>query len=113
MARPKAMVPALRFHISGQSVCEIQGTAYYLGPHGSPESLARYAVLIREYQANGLVVPPGITSQTLQELTQGFTLPMEKVSQADAPILIKHLVSAYEVHAKAVKETRPRCAVAD
>lgn len=46
MPRPKAKAPARRFHVSGQSVCTIAGKDYYLGKHDSPESLARYAVLI-------------------------------------------------------------------
>lgn len=98
MPRPKALVPSLRFHISGSAICEIAGTTYYLGRHGSPESLARYAVLIREYQANGLVVPSHITSASLQELTAGFAVPVEKVDQSDEPIRVDHLVEAYRQH---------------
>lgn len=98
MPRPKALVPSLRFHISGSAICEIAGTTYYLGKSGSPESLARYAVLIREYQANGLVVPPHITSASLQELTAGFSVPVQKVDQSDEPILVKHVTAAYRQH---------------
>ena len=98
MPRPKALVPSLRFHLSGQAICEIAGTTYYLGKHGSPESLARYAVLIREYQQNGLVVPPHITSASLQEMTAGFVIPTQSVNQSAEPILVKHVTAAYRLH---------------
>ncbi|MBU6174490.1 MAG: tyrosine-type recombinase/integrase [Planctomycetes bacterium] len=105
MPRPKAMVPSLRYHISGQAVCEIHGTTYYLGPHGSPESLARYAVLIREYQANGFKVPSQITSRSLQELTAGFAVPVETVNQADEPILVKHVTASYREHIRTIYQS--------
>ncbi|XZE19702.1 hypothetical protein SH449x_005029 [Pirellulaceae bacterium SH449] len=57
MARPRSLVPALRYHISGQSVCEINGTTYYLGAADSPESIARYAVLIRGAAASASQLP--------------------------------------------------------
>src|SRR6056297_2264685 len=56
MARPKAKAPARRYHISGQSVVTIAGRDFYLGPHDSPESIARYAVLIGIYQRNWLTL---------------------------------------------------------
>lgn len=87
MPRPKALVPALRFHVSGQSICEINGTTYYLGKADSPESLARYAVLIRQYQANGLKVPGWITSETLKGLASSLLPSPEKVDQSKDPIL--------------------------
>lgn len=100
MPRPKALVPSLRFHISGQAVCEIGGVSYYLGKHGSPESLARYAILVKEYQQNGLIVPDNVTSASLQEMTAGFFVPVEKVSQASEPILVKHLTASFREHAR-------------
>ena len=54
MATPKAKAPSLRYHISGQSVVTIDGKDYYLGKHDSPETIARYAVLIKTYQDGGL-----------------------------------------------------------
>jgi len=57
MSKPKSKAPARRFHLSGQSVVTIGGRDFYLGPHDSPESIARYAVLIGIYQANGLTLP--------------------------------------------------------
>ena len=56
MARPKAKAPARCYHISGQSVVTIAGRDFYLGPHDSPESIARYAVLIGIYQRNWLTL---------------------------------------------------------
>ncbi len=64
MARPKAKVPARRYHLSGQSFVTIAGRDYYLGPHDSPLALALalalYAVLIGVYQSNGLSLPDGL-----------------------------------------------------
>lgn len=107
MPRPKALVPSLRYHISGQSICEIAGTTYYLGKHGSAESLARYAVLVREYQKNGLVVPQRITSASLQEMTVGFAVSIEKVDQCDQPILVKHIADAYVQHCEGYYQNDP------
>lgn len=101
MPRPKALVPALRFHISGQSICEINGTTYYLGPADSPESLARYAVLIREYQTNGLKVPSYITSQTLAGMAGAFLAAPEKVDKSQEPISVRHITAGYREYAKA------------
>ncbi len=95
MARPKSSTPALRFHISGQSCCEINGRTYYLGKHGSPESLARYAVLIREYQANGLVVPNGLDSKALAQIGWD-AIPVENKSRE--PITVKHAATVYREH---------------
>lgn len=100
MPRPKSQTPVLRCHISGQSMCRIAEIDYYLGRHGSPESLARYAVLIREYQANGLELPGGLTSESLKDMTEGFSIPMAKVQLSDAPILVSHLVAGYRDHVK-------------
>lgn len=102
MARPKSPMPALKAHISGQSVCRINGIDFYLGKHGTPESLARYAVLIREYQANGLSLPEGFTAESLRAMTIGFALPEAKIQFADSAILIRHLTSAYVAHAEKV-----------
>jgi len=51
MARPKAKAPARQYHISGQSVVRIAGRDIYLGKHDSPESIARYAVLVGIYHS--------------------------------------------------------------
>ncbi len=47
MARPKSKAPARRYHLSGQSIVTIGGRDFYLGLHDSPESIARYAVLMK------------------------------------------------------------------
>lgn len=102
MARPKVEVPQLRYHVSGQAFVRIGGVNYYLGKHGSPESFARYAVLIREYQANGMSLPEGFTSQTLKSLTEGFEIPQSPIRLEDTPILVKHVTAAYREHAMKV-----------
>ena len=96
MARPKSQMPALQYHISGNAVCKIDGKTYYLGKHGSAECLARYAVLIREYQANDLRVPDGID---LNQLVP--TMPLVE-NQAAAPITVRHVAAIYEQHAKQI-----------
>jgi integrase len=89
-------MPALQYHISGNAVCKIDGKTYYLGKHGSAECLARYAVLIREYQANDLRVPDGID---LNQLVP--TMPLVE-NQAAAPITVRHVAAIYEQHAKQI-----------
>ncbi len=39
MVRPKSKAPALRYHLSGQSVVTIDGRDVYLGKHDSPEAI--------------------------------------------------------------------------
>ncbi|HOH49810.1 MAG TPA: tyrosine-type recombinase/integrase [Candidatus Hydrogenedentes bacterium] len=52
-------VPKYRHHkASGQAVVTIQGRDHYLGPHGSHESIERYARLVAEAQLNGGVIAP-------------------------------------------------------
>ena len=75
MARPKSQLPALRFHLSGQSVVRIDGQDFYLGKHGSPESLARYAVLVAEYQRGGLSLPPGFGVSDIDKLAGPLIAP--------------------------------------
>jgi integrase len=98
MARPKSQMPALQHHISGNAVCKIDGTTYYLGKYGSAESLARYAVLIREYQVNGLRVPDSI------DLDSMIQVPPEQhvENQVSDPITVKHVATVYHEHAKAI-----------
>ncbi len=57
MARPKAAAIARSHHISGQPIVRIDGKDFYSGKHDSPESIARYAVLIGIYQQNDLRLP--------------------------------------------------------
>lgn len=57
MPRKKIDAPSYRYHISGQAVVTFDGKNYYLGPHDSPESKARYYALLNEYHANGMQMP--------------------------------------------------------
>lgn len=63
MARPKAKAPARSYHISGQSIVRIGGRDFYLGKHDSPESIARFAVLIVTYHQGGLTLPVDLEIQ--------------------------------------------------
>ncbi len=108
MARPKASLPTLRPHISGQALCRIDGVDFYLGRHGSPESLARYAVLMREYQAGGLNLPPDFCSETLRQMTVGFSYPAAKVHGIDEPITISVVTAGYVQHAETYYESDPQ-----
>ena len=65
MASPRAKASARQYHISGQSVVRIGGRDFCLGLHSSPESFARYAILIDVYQANGLAIPEGFDTSKL------------------------------------------------
>jgi integrase len=62
-------MPAYRFHLSGQAVVTLAGKDFYLGPHDSPESRARYFQLVQEYNANGKVAPDTPTRQKDQPVT--------------------------------------------
>lgn len=99
MVRPKSETPALTYHISGQAVVRIDGKDYYLGRHGSAESLARYAFIIAEYQRNGLSLPDSFDMRSLTALVESLTSgrPADAISthQAAEPILVKHLTAAY------------------
>ena len=102
MARPRAKAPARRYHLSGHSVVTIAGRDFYLGKHDSPESIARYAVLIRIYQANGLKLPEGFDVATLDEqagLLLGTASPAAAAAnQADQPVLVRHVTALFREH---------------
>ena len=51
MSRKKS-VPSYRRHASGQARVTINGRDYLLGPHGSPESRAKYAQKLAEWSAS-------------------------------------------------------------
>lgn len=68
MPRPKSAQPAYQFHISGQARVSLCGKDYYLGPHGSPESYARYYALLSEYTSNGMKPPAQSTHQVEQAI---------------------------------------------
>ena len=102
MARPKAKAPSRRYHLSGQSVVTIGGRDFYLGPHDSPESIARYAVLVGIYQRNGLSLPDDFDVASLDEQAAallGLQSPQAAASnQADQPILVRHVTAAFRDH---------------
>jgi len=96
MARPKAKAPALRYHMSGQSVVTLDGRDYYLGKHDSPESLARYAVLIGIYQSNGLALPKDFDLEML-DAKASFLAPTapQPTHQAEQALLVRHVTASY------------------
>ena len=101
MARLKTALPQMRAHLSGQGFVRINDRNIYLGKYGSPESLARYTVLIAEYQANQLSLPKDFDVRAIDEragllLAREVELPPEH--QADSPILMRHLTAAYRDH---------------
>ena len=102
MARPKAKAPARQYHISGQSVVRISGRDIYLGKHDSPESIARYAVLVGIYQANGLNLPEDFDAATLDEraaVLLGQAAPGAVAShQGEQAFLVRHVTAAYRLH---------------
>lgn len=96
MARPKATLPALRFHISGQSVVRIDGQDFYLGKHGSPESHARYAVLVAEYRRGNLSLPEGFGIRDIDKLAGPLVMPGGLTHHAEqGPILVKHVAIGF------------------
>jgi integrase len=98
MPRPKAKAPALRYHISGQSVATVDGRDFYLGPHDSPESLARYAVLIDIYQTNNLRLPRDFDLRSLDGMIPIRTMEHLPRHQNKQPILVRHITAAFKAH---------------
>lgn len=102
MARPKSKAPARRYHISGQSVVTIGGRDFYLGPHDSPESIARYAALVIHYQAAGMTLPDDFNPASLDIQAAkllGQLSPQAAASdQANQPTLVRHITAAYREH---------------
>jgi integrase len=78
VARPKNLVPTYLLHTqSGQARVKLHDRYIYLGPHGSPESLAEYARICAELKANPTTdpVPPLVGSTpalTVNELLLAF-----------------------------------------
>ncbi|MEO8270411.1 MAG: hypothetical protein ABI557_11880 [Aureliella sp.] len=91
MARPKAKAPARRYHISGQSVATIGGKDYYLGKHDSPESIARYAVLIGIYQSGGFKLPADFDPEELgSRAAMLLGMSGAPAQQSNQPIKVPH-----------------------
>ncbi|QDT02221.1 site-specific tyrosine recombinase XerC [Rubripirellula lacrimiformis] len=97
MARPKAKAPARRYHLSGQSVVTIAGNDFYLGPHDSPEAIARYAVLIGTYQAGGLSLPDDFELASLEDRVAALLGHATATTslQTGQPILVRHVTANY------------------
>ncbi len=96
MARPKSKAPARRYHISGQSVVTINGRDFYLGPHDSPEAIARYAVLIGLYNASGKQLPDDLTRDDLDAKAAAlisFTIAPQ--DQTKTPKTVRHVTACY------------------
>jgi integrase len=71
MPRKKRALPEMKYHVSGQARVFLDGSYFYLGPHGSAEAQARYDTLVAEYLANGRRLP--MKSETHQA-DQPFTV---------------------------------------
>lgn len=99
MARPKAKAPARRYHLSGQSVVTFDGKDFYLGKHDSPESIARYAVLIAIYQQNGFRLPDSFDLDELRDRAD-LLLGMPAQHQDREPITVQHVTACYREWAK-------------
>lgn len=102
MARPKAAVPSMRYHLSGQAVVSIAGRDFYLGKHNSPEALARYAVLIADYQRGEFSLPAGYSIADVDAKAGALVSPvvLPAVKQADEPLTVRHIMQAYSDHAE-------------
>lgn len=99
MARPKSKAPARHYHLSGQSVVTIDGKDYYLGKHDSPESIARYAVLIGIYQAGGLKLPEDFDTEQLDGKAAALLGSLDAPSrQSDQPITVGHVTALFRSH---------------
>ncbi len=110
MARPKAKAPALRYHLSGQSVVTIDGRDFYLGKHDSPESIARYAVLIGIYQKHGLKLPEDFELAMIEQMAEtlmGIVSPAA-TTQPTGPVTVAHVTAAYREHLKTKYRNSPQ-----
>ena len=86
--RPRKVDPKYRYHISGHAAVRLDGIDYYLGPHGSPESYAKYYSLLAEYNANGRRMPDIIETH-------------------DDCVRIKHLIAEYRTRELPRSEHNP------
>lgn len=64
MSRPKKISPDYRYHVSGQAVVTFNGVNFHLGPHNSPESLAKYRKLLSEYIGSNFNTPSADAHQS-------------------------------------------------
>ncbi len=56
-----------RYHLSGWSIVTIDGRDLYLGKHDSPDTLARYTVLIATYQTGWLKRPDDFDARACED----------------------------------------------
>ena len=72
MPRLSKSLPKYRKHkASGQALVTLDGKDFYLGPHDSPESHARYYALLAEYNSNGRRAPESPSHQIDTPVTVG------------------------------------------
>ena len=98
MPRPKNQAPAIRYHVSGQSVTTIGGRDYYLGKHNSSEAIARYAVLIAEYQRAGLSLSEDFNIEAVFTKADQLVNPTSRITvehQESEPIRVKDVCEAF------------------
>lgn len=81
MPRQRKLVPEYAYHVSGQARVYLDGRYFYLGEHGSPESLARYHALLAQYNAGGQRMPDDVPTH-----------------QADHPVTVACLTAEYREH---------------
>jgi len=115
MARPKCKVPERRYHISGQSRVTIDGRDFYLGKHDSPESIARYAVLVSIYQKHGLKLPDDFDLRSTDECAAMILAQSSPavVQQPNGVFTVSHVTAIYREHVKTKyphsEQDRQRC----
>lgn len=57
---------------SGQAYMTVKGKFIYLGPHGTHESIQRYAAMVAELQVNGTIVTKMDDRPTVRDLVNGY-----------------------------------------
>ncbi len=91
MPRKKSNAPGYRYHVSGQAVVTFCGRNFYLGPHDSPKSWAKYYAPLAEYNASGRTEPPAADSH-----------------QAEQPITVRCVTGEFREHIKTKYATNPQ-----
>ncbi|MDE0867087.1 MAG: site-specific integrase [Rubripirellula sp.] len=91
MPRPRSTQPKYQFHISGQARVELDYQVFYLGPHDSPESRARYHELLAIYNANGQRMPKDTPTHLI-----------------DAPVTVRTITGEFREHAKKRYANNPK-----
>jgi integrase len=98
MARPKDIAPSMRYHLSGQAVVTLGGKDFYLGKHNSSEAIARYAVLIAEYQRAGLTLSEDFDQKALFAKADALIDPSPRIAherQENEPIRVKDVAECF------------------